>query len=225
MLSFLTSKFSSIFSKLVRKGTLTESDIQAALDQVKEALLDADVPYKLVTQFCDEIAQEVTGQKVIKSLKPTEQLIKVVHEKLKAFLGAGQSAVQFQIPSTLLVMGLQGSGKTTTVAKLAYWIKKEAQSRNKTRRILVSSVDFYRPAAVDQLEIVAHQAEVDFYRASSTDPVKAAQEISAYAQKNSYEIVILDTAGRLHVDESMLDEQKQYTRDCGRNIPSWYLMP
>ena len=206
MFDFLTNKFSSLFSKIAGKGTLSESDVNETLSHVKDALIEADVPLALVQTFCDEIKKEVVGQKVLSSLKPAEQLVKIVHDKLKSFLGGQDSApFTFQIPSVVMVMGLQGSGKTTSVAKMAYLIQQEAQSRGKTRRILCASVDFYRPAAIDQLEILTKQISgAVFYRAASTDAVTAAKEIFAYYQKELFEILFLDTAGRLHIDEHML---------------------
>ena len=208
MFDFLTNKFSSIFSKIRGKGSLSEADIADVLAKVKDALIEADVPLALVDTFCADIKQEVIGQKVIASLKADQHLIKVVHDKLKAFLG-GQDTVPFTfaLPSVVMVMGLQGSGKTASIAKMANMVHKEAQAKGKTRRILLASVDFYRPAAIDQLEILAKQIPgVSFYRSLSTDPVQAAKEIFAYYQKELFELLFLDTAGRLHVDEHMLGE-------------------
>ncbi len=210
MFDFLTNKFSSIFSKITGKGTLTENDVADVLAKVKDALIEADVPLSLVETFCNDIKNEVVGQKVLTSLKPAEQLIKVVHDRLKSFLG-GQDAVPFtfQLPSVVMVMGLQGSGKTTSIAKMANLVTTESQAKGKSRRILLASVDFYRPAAIDQLEILAKQIPgVTFYRAQNTDPVKAAQEIFAYYQKELFELLFLDTAGRLHVDQEMLEQLK-----------------
>jgi len=210
MFDFLSEKFSSIFSRLTGKGYLSESNVQEAIDKVKDALLEADVPYKLVDEFTESIRQEVVGKKVIKSLKPGEQFIKVIHEKLLHFLGDSlDNNFALQIPSMVMVMGLQGSGKTTTIAKLAKFVQKQAEKRGKQRKILLASVDFYRPAAVDQLEVLAKQVGVGFYRASSTDPVYAAKEINNYAKNNRFEIIFLDTAGRLHVDNAMLKELQQ----------------
>lgn len=208
MFDFLTKKFTNIFSKITGKGTLTQSDVDQILGQVKDALVEADVPLSLVQTFTDDIAKEVVGQKVLASLKPAEHLVKLVHDRLKSFLG-GQDAVpfNFQIPSVVMVMGLQGSGKTTTIGKMAHLVQSEAQAKGKNRRILLASVDYYRPAAVDQLEVLSKQVpNVSFYRATNTDPVKAAQEIYAYYQKELFEILFLDTAGRLHVDAPMLAE-------------------
>jgi signal recognition particle subunit SRP54 len=208
MFDFLTNKFSTIFSKITGKGRLTETDITEVLDKVRDALIEADVPLALVQAFCDDIKKEVVGQKVLTAIKPADQLITVVHDRLKSFLG-GQDAVpfNFQLPSVVMVMGLQGSGKTTSIGKMAHLVQTEAQSKGKKRRILVASVDFYRPAAIDQLEVLARQIPgVTFYRASSTDPVQAAKEIYAYYQKELFELLFLDTAGRLHVDQQMLEQ-------------------
>ena len=211
MFDFLSDKFSSIFSNLTGNNKLTEKNITDTLVLVHDALLDADVPYDVVQAFLTEIKGAVEGQAVIKSLKPAEQLMKVVHDKLVAFLGgqSTDSAFAFQIPAVVMVMGLQGSGKTTTLSKLACFIRDAAQKRGKTRRVLLASVDFYRPAAIDQLEILAQQAGVSFYRATSSEAVAAAAEIYAYSQKNQFELLLLDTAGRLHVDAQMLEELKQ----------------
>ncbi len=207
MFDFLSQRFSSIFSTITGKSHLTEKNMAESLDKVREALLEADVPHQLVDTFIEDIKKEVLGQKVLAALKPGEQLIKVVHERLKAFLG-GQNTVDFafQIPATVMVMGLQGSGKTTSIAKMAHWVQEQAKKRGKNRRILMASVDFYRPAAVDQLEVLAKSLGVSLYRATQADPVMAAQEIQNYAKKELYELLFLDTAGRLHVDNQMLQE-------------------
>jgi signal recognition particle subunit SRP54 len=211
MFDFLTNKFSTIFSKITGKGSLTETDVNDVLAKVNNALLEADVPFSLVQTFCDDIKKEVIGQKVLASLKPAEQLIKVVHDRLTAFLG-GQDSLPFTfaLPSVVMVMGLQGSGKTTSIAKMAYLVQSEAQAKGKQRRILVASVDFYRPAAIDQLEILSKQVPgATFYRAQSTNAIAAAQEIYSYYQKNLFELLFLDTAGRLHIDEYMIAEVQQ----------------
>jgi signal recognition particle subunit SRP54 len=208
MFDFLSQKFSGILSWVKGKGRLTEKNIADAVSQVREALLEADVPYDLVETFLSQIKEDIVGKKVQSSLNPGEQLIKIVYDKLLAFLGGKNALVlsTFQIPSIVMVMGLQGSGKTTTIAKLAHFILKSAKKKGKDRRILLGSVDFYRPAAVDQLEILAKQVGVDFYRAQHTNPVKAASEIYDYFKKNRYEVLFLDTAGRMHIDSAMMQE-------------------
>ncbi len=207
MFDFISKKFSSIFSGIKGAGYLTEANLQKTFDSVKDALLEADVPYDLVETFIASIKKEVVGQKVLESLKPDEQLLKIINDKLIDFLGGkGQVSHTFQLPSVVMVMGLQGSGKTTSIAKMAYLVEKQAQQRGKTRRILLGSVDFYRPAAIDQLEVLSKQLHADFYRAQSTDPVTAAQEIYKKFKNEGYELLFLDTAGRLHVDSTMLQE-------------------
>ncbi|MDR3550144.1 MAG: signal recognition particle protein [Candidatus Babeliales bacterium] len=221
MFDFLSNKFSSIFTQLTGKGRLTEQNIEEALAQIKESLLEADVPHKLIEQFIGSVKTDVLGQKVLGSLKPGEQLVKVVHERLLAFLGGkNQLAFTFQLPSVVMVLGLQGAGKTTAVAKMAYLVKAQAEQRGKTRKILLASVDFYRPAAVDQLEILSNQVGVSFYRSVQTDPVKAAADIYAYYQKEGFELLFLDTAGRLHIDNTLLQE----LRDIDTRLKPRYKM-
>ncbi|AXK60488.1 signal recognition particle protein [Candidatus Chromulinivorax destructor] len=208
MFEFLSKSFSSIFSSLTGYGKLTEKNIDESIQKIKDSLLESDVPYELSHEFIADIKKEVIGQKIVSSLRPGEQFVKVVYDKLLAFLGGEylQESFTFQIPSTIMMIGLQGSGKTTSIGKLAVFISNQAKKRGKTRKILCASVDFYRPAAIDQLEILAQQAGIDFYRAVATDPIKASQEIVNYSKQHGYEILLFDTAGRLHVDEQMMTE-------------------
>lgn len=210
MFDLLTNKFSSLFSHLTGSKTFTEDNIEESCANIKEALLEADVPYDLVETFVESVKKEVVGQKILHALKPTEQFIKIVNDKLISFLGGqDQGVFTFQLPSVVMVMGLQGSGKTTTVGKMAYFVQKLAQQRGKKRRILLASVDFYRPAAVDQLEVLAKAVDVSFYRAKSTDVVQAAIEIHNHYKQGGYELLFLDTAGRLHIDNTMLQELRE----------------
>lgn len=202
MFDFLSQKFSSIFSKLNSSSKLDKKTIEDVLLQVKDGLLEADVPFDLVEQFSDSVRKDVEGQKLIDSLKPSEQLLKVVFEKAKQFLGGQEQSFLLKNTDKVLVMGLQGSGKTTTIAKLAH-------AQKKSLKILLASVDFYRPAAVDQLEVLAQKIGVGFYRASSANPVIAVSEIQAHAKHKGYDVLFLDTAGRLHVDDIMLAELKE----------------
>lgn len=208
MFDFLSQKFTGILGWLKGRASLTQENIAQATTQIREALIDADVPLTIVDDFLQQVHQEIIGKKVESSLQPGQLMIKIVHEKVMEFLGGKnvQQGVSFQIPSIIMVMGLQGSGKTTTVAKIAHWVMQEAQKRGKKRRVLLGSVDFYRPAAVDQLALLAKQIGVDFYQAQQTNPVKAAQEIAALFKKNSYDLLFLDTAGRLHVDDALMSE-------------------
>ena len=208
MFDFLSEKFSGVLGWLKDKGRLTEKNIDEAVEQVQDALLEADVPNELVQKFLNNVKEEVIGQKIQSSLRPGQKFIKIVHDKLFDFLG-GKNALtlsSFQFPSVVMVMGLQGSGKTTTIAKLANYVLKQAAKKGKLRKVLLASVDFYRPAAVEQLKVLAGQVGVDFYQSNSNDPVLAAKDIYNYFKKNSYHLLFLDTAGRLHVDENMMEE-------------------
>lgn len=206
MFDFITQKFSSIFSRITGSDKISEKTINETLLQVKDALLEADVPYDVVEAFAKELKERVVGQKLVHSLKPSEQFMKLVRDTMISFMGNQETSFTWQLPATVLVMGLQGSGKTTTIAKLAHKMAQEAAQKGKKRTILLASVDFYRPAAIDQLEKLAQTANVSFYRAQSTDPRVAAQEITSYAKKQGFEVLFIDTAGRLHVDKDMLDE-------------------
>ena len=209
MFDFLSQKFSSLFSHLGDSKKITQQNIQEALETVEQALLEADVPYGVVQTFIESVKNDVVGQNVVNALKPAEQLMVVVQNKIVDFLGGDNTQSSFLYPSTVMVMGLQGSGKTTTIGKLAYSIKKDAEKNKITKKILVGSIDFYRPAAIDQLEILARQVDVACYRAQSSDPVAAAKEIFSFGQSNGYSVILLDTAGRLHIDNTMLQELQE----------------
>src|SRR5579872_941038 len=210
MFDFLSQKFSSLFNQMTGSGKLTAENIESACQTISQALLEADVSYELVTLFVDSVKKEAIGNKIPTSVKPGDLFVKLVHTKLIEFLG-GTSTLDFsfQLPSVVMVLGLQGSGKTTTVAKLARFAQKQAQKRGKKRKILVGSVDFYRPAAIDQLQQLAQAVGVTFYRARATQPETAAQELYTQYKQGGYDLLLLDTAGRLHVDNQMLDELKQ----------------
>jgi signal recognition particle subunit SRP54 len=177
MFDFLSQSFSSIFSQLTGQSKLTQANLQQSAEQVEQALVQADVPYEVVTDFIQKVFAETNHKKILGSLRPAEMFVTAVYDAMIAFLGGAyeQESFTFQIPSTIVIMGLQGSGKTTTLAKLAYFIKKEAQKRGKKRCILCASLDYYRPAAIDQLEILAKQVDIEFYRAKATHPTQAAQ--------------------------------------------------
>lgn len=211
MFDFLSQKFSSFYSYVTGQNKLTEKNIDDALGKVQDSLLEADVPYSVVQDFIAQVKQEVIGKKVFAALKPAELLMKIVHDKILNFLGGASGGIDFafQIPSVIMVMGLQGAGKTTTIAKLVNYLKEQAQKKNKSRKIMVASVDFYRPAAIDQLEILAKQVGALFYKSDQNDPVRAAQDIYKKYQAESCDYLILDTAGRLHIDSQLIDELKK----------------
>lgn len=210
MFDYFSQHFTSLLSRFSGAKTLSADAVSQFLSTIRDMLLGADVPYEVAQQFVQEIEQEVMGKSLTGKLKADEFMMNIVHEKLLAFLGgrADETSFTFKVPATILMMGLQGSGKTTTVGKIAYYAKK-LQSKKKELKVLVASVDFYRPAAVDQLEIGAKSAGVEFYRAQSRHVIDAALEIKKYAILNKYDLLIVDTAGRLHVDGALLDELKQ----------------
>lgn len=210
MFDFLSRKFSEIVSKLIDGGKLTENNIAQALESVREALLEADVPYELVNVFVESVKSEAVGKKILTNIKPGEQFVKIVYDQLQAFMGGKDNVpFTFQIPSVVMVMGLQGSGKTTSIAKIVHYVQKEAVKRGKKRNILLASVDYYRPAAIDQLEVLSQSVKASFFRASSSKPIEAVQEIMNHFKKGGYDLLFIDTAGRLHIDTHMLEELNQ----------------
>jgi signal recognition particle subunit SRP54 len=211
MFDYLSQKFSSVYDTLTGAHKLTEKNIDQALVKVHEALLEADVPYDVVKDFTSHIKEQALNTKLQRSLKPAEHLMKILHDNVLEFLGGKASSMDFAftIPSVVMVMGLQGAGKTTTIAKLVSYVQKQAQKKGKKRRIGVGSVDFYRPAAVDQLKVLSERVDAHFIESSYKDPVSAAQDIADQAKKNHIDILFLDTAGRLHVDNDMLYELQQ----------------
>ena len=197
------------------KRSYWRKEIAQVVGQVEEALLDADVPYEIVETFLTNLRTAIEKEDFAKASQPGSRVIKVVHKQLLALLQDGSrdaSEPAFSIPSTLLVMGLQGAGKTTTLAKFAHVLKVQAKKRNKTRRILCASVDYYRPAAREQLKVLAEQVGIDYYHAQADNPVQASIEINEYARHNRYEYVLLDTAGRLHIADDMLAELEQVVK-------------
>ena len=210
MFDFLSRKFSEIVGKLTDGGKLTESNIAQALESVRDALLDADVPYELVNKFVESVKREALGKKILSSVKPGEQFVKIVYDQLVNFMGGKDNMpFAFQIPAVVMVMGLQGSGKTTSIAKIVRFVQKEAEKKGKKRNILMASVDYYRPAAIDQLELLSKSVNASFFRASSSKPIEAVHEIMSHFKKGGYELLFLDTAGRLHIDAQMLEELKE----------------
>ena len=212
MFDFLSQKFSSLFSALQGTGRVTDETINKVVGQVEEALLDADVPYDLTQKLLEEVRTDAQPLREEKSANPGHKLMKLLHERLLNLIKGdvvSSEAPTFTIPSVIMAIGLQGAGKTTTLAKIAHRVKQEAQRRGKQRRILCASVDYYRPAAREQLRILSEQVGVDYFEASATDAIGAAREIDAHFRQGGYELLFFDTAGRLHIDEQMMAEIKQ----------------
>lgn len=208
MFDFLAQKISTLFDRFGRASSLSAPAVDSFLQTVQDSLIDADVPLEVAKAFVAEVRAAAAGAKIQGGLRADEFLKKLVYEKLVSFLGGQAAADQVigNVQGTVLVMGLQGSGKTTTVAKLAKLLRERGEQAKKPVRVLVASVDFYRPAAIDQLAIVARQAGAFFYRSESTDPLIASRDCIRYRQEQGFDVLILDTAGRLHVDDAMISE-------------------
>ena len=202
----LSDKLSAAFKRLRSKGKLNESDIKEAMREVKLALLEADVNYKVVKDFVKTVSERAVGQEVLESLTPAQQVIKIVNEELTALMGGENARIEFasKPPTVILMCGLQGSGKTTHAAKLAKYFKDKEGCRP-----LLIACDVYRPAAIEQLQIVGQRAGAKVFEKGQGDPVEIAKEGLRYARDHGYDLVIVDTAGRLHIDETLMEELKR----------------
>jgi signal recognition particle subunit SRP54 len=204
MFDNLTDRLSHSLRKLRGQGRLTESNIQDTLREVRMALLEADVALPVVKEFIERVKERALGQEVQRSLTPGQTMIKIVHEELIKVMGAAHEKLNLatQPPAVILMAGLQGSGKTTTVAKLARWIKE-----NLRKSVLLVSTDVYRPAAIQQLQTLAGEVKAEFFPSDpSEQPVDIAMRAIEHARKRYHDVVIVDTAGRLHIDEEMMGE-------------------
>ncbi len=201
----LSEKLSNVFKKLKTKGRLSEADVKEAMREVRMALLEADVSYKVVKDFVKRVTERATGTDVLESLTPTQMVIKIVNEELTATMGGGASRITLASngPTIVMMVGLQGSGKTTHCAKLAGLLKK-----SQNRRPLLVACDVYRPAAIKQLQTVGAQLDIPVFEMGQIDPVQIATEAIRHAKMHGNDLVILDTAGRLHIDETLMDELK-----------------
>ena len=207
MFDNLTQRLSQTMQKLRGKGRLTEDSIKETLREVRIALLEADVALPVVSSFIGEVKQRALGKEVISSLKPGEALVKIVHDELVRVMGEENEALDLKAspPVVVLLAGLQGSGKTTTTAKLAKLLKEQQK-----KKVMVVSCDVYRPAAIEQLQTLAEQVDVLFHPSSATDnPVDIAKIAVEAARKQFVDVLLVDTAGRLHVDAEMMDEIRQ----------------
>lgn len=204
MFEALQEKLSKVFKSITGKGRLTEKNISDAVRQVKLSLLEADVNYKVVKQFIDEVKKEALGEEVLKSFTPEQQFIKIIRDKLVQIMGEKSEPLHLnKRPSPIMLVGLQGSGKTTTAAKLANLLKK------KGKRPLLVAADTYRPAAIDQLVKLGKMINVEVFTGDRKNPVKIVKEAIKHAKDSIYDVMIVDTAGRLHIDEQMMDELVQ----------------
>jgi len=207
MFGALTEKFQQMFSGLLGKKSLTEANIADAVRDVRLALLDADVNYAVVSQFVKKVKEKTLGEAVIKSVDPGQQFIKVVHEELVLLMGSEHRGLELKKPpAVILLCGLQGSGKTTQAAKLASFLQKKPHNK----RILLAACDLQRPAAIEQLKKLGAQIDVPvFSLEAEKDPTRVAKEARVKAERDGFDVLIIDTAGRLHIDADLMEELKQ----------------
>lgn len=200
----LSEKLNAVFKRLKGRGVLTEADVKEAMREVKMALLEADVSYKVVKDFIGKVTERAVGTDVLASLTPAQQVIKIVNEELIALMGNENARINYpsKPPCIIMMVGLQGSGKTTHAAKLAKYFKDQG------KRPLLAACDVYRPAAINQLQVVGEKAGVKVFEMGQINPVTIAKEAVKHAADHGNEVVILDTAGRLHIDEQLMDELK-----------------
>ena len=210
----LTERLNGVFKKLRGKGKLNEADIKAAMREVRMALLEADVNYKVAKDFCAQVSERAMGQEVMESLTPAQQVVKIVNEELTNLMGGNEPKylrLKNKGQTVLMMCGLQGNGKTTHAAKLGKYY------RSQGRRPLLVACDIYRPAAIEQLKVVGEQAGVPVFTLGTEKPEIIAQKALAYAKDHGNDIVILDTAGRLHIDEALMDELKNIKKEVEPN--------
>ena len=199
----LSSKLQEAINKMRSKGRVTEKDVKEMMREIRLALLEADVNYKVVKDFVNKISERAVGQEVLESLTPGQQVIKIVHEELIALLGTVPSKLTFspKPPSVYMMVGLQGSGKTTTSGKLANLLRKQGKNP------LLVACDIYRPAAIKQLQVVGTHLDIPVFAVDNEkNAVKIAKKALEHAKAKQHDLVIIDTAGRLHIDEEMMDE-------------------
>ncbi len=205
MFESLSEKLEGIFKKLKGRGVLNEESVNAALREIRMALLEADVNFKVVKDFIEEVRLRAVGKEVLESLTPGQQVVKIVHDRLVELMGGTSANIKFgsRIPAPIMLIGLQGCGKTTTAAKLARLLSAE-------KRVYLVSADVYRPAAMEQLAVLGRQIKAGVFEAGALrDPVKICTEALEQARREGYEVVLIDTAGRLHIDELLMQELRR----------------
>ncbi|HHV65219.1 MAG TPA: signal recognition particle protein [Peptococcaceae bacterium] len=202
MFEGLSEKLQATFKRLRGKGKLTEADVNEAMREVRVALLEADVSFKVVKDFIARIKERAVGQEVLESLTPGQQVIKIVYEEMINLMGGSESKIQIapKPPTVIMLVGLQGAGKTTQGAKLANLLKKQG------KRPLLVACDIYRPAAIKQLEVLGEQIKVPVFSEGQISPVKIAEDSLEWAKKNGNDVLIIDTAGRLHINAELMEE-------------------
>ncbi len=204
----LSEKLNHIFTKLTKHGKLTELEIKQAMREVRIALLEADVNILVAKDFINKVSEKAVGEQILKSLSPTQQVIKIVNDELTALMGSTNSKLNVSStpPTVIMMCGLQGAGKTTLSGKLALYLKKNG------KKPLLVACDVYRPAAINQLQVVGKSVDTEVYTEGQGDPVKISKNAVEYAKKYGYDTVIIDTAGRLHIDEELMNELIRITQ-------------
>ena len=205
----LSERLNHIFSKLTKRGKLTELEIKQAMREVRVALLEADVNLKVAKDFIVEVSEKAVGQQVLQSLNPAQQVIKIVNEELITLMGPSNAKLEVspKPPTVIMMCGLQGAGKTTMCAKLAVQLKKQG------KKPLLVACDIYRPAAIDQLKVVASKAGAEVFEKGTQAPPKTAKQAVEYALKMGFDTVVIDTAGRLHIDEKLMQELEDIKKE------------
>ena len=211
--SSLSERLNHIFSKLTKRGRLTELEIKTAMREVRVALLEADVNIQVAKKFCADVSEKAVGQEILKSLNPAQQVIKIVNDELIALMGSSNQklAIAPKPPTVIMMCGLQGAGKTTMCGKLAVNLKKNG------KKPLLVGCDIYRPAAINQLKVVAKNAGAEVFEKGTQNPVKTAKEAVDYARSMGFDTVVIDTAGRLEIDEPLMQELENIKKSVGVN--------
>jgi signal recognition particle subunit SRP54 len=205
MFSSLSDRLEGVFKKLRGRGKLTESNVKESMREIRQALLEADVNYKVARDFCKAVQAEAIGDRVLQSIEPGQQIVKIVHDELVKLLGSTAEELHpiDNPPTVYMVCGLQGSGKTTLCGKLAL------KAKRKNKKALLVAADIYRPAAIKQLAVLGDSIQVEHFSLDGAKPPKICREAVAYAKKNFIDLVILDTAGRLHIDDELMAELEE----------------
>ncbi len=200
--SSLSEKLNHIFSKLTKRGKLTELEIKQAMREIRVALLEADVNFGVVKDFISKVSEIAVGESIMTSLTPGQQVIKIVNEELTALMGSSHQKLEFgsSTPAVFMLCGLQGAGKTSMCGKLANYLKKQ------NKRVLLAACDIYRPAAITQLQVVGKSVNTEVFERGTQNPVRTAKEAVDEAKSKGYDVVILDTAGRLHINDELMKE-------------------
>lgn len=210
----LSSRLQMAMRRMTGRGFLTETDIDEMMKEVRLSLLEADVNFKVVKTFIQNVKEKAIGEKILKGLNPGQQVVKIVHEELKRIMGDQAEGIRYSIQglTTIMTIGLQGSGKTTAIGKLGLFVRK-----NDKKKVMFIAADIYRPAAIEQLQTLGKSMDIFVFEKGQQNPVKTVKEGLTYAKEQHYDVVIIDTAGRLHIDEKMMQELIDVKKEANPN--------